>query len=182
MVELGTALGLAWMATHAPALAAELFVAALVVAAWALLAGGALSVAGRIPLRAHRRGLLAIAAGLVAMAVARPRVDLALPCAFGAAVLARVGLVRWGAVEGEPDPPAGGPLPPAPPGAGTRQGAAEDAPPRVVGALPPAARTAGRWTGRAGTVFGREAASALPRAARAAGRVAGRARQPRPPG
>jgi hypothetical protein len=169
------------MATRAPAVAAELFAAALVIAAWALIAAGALGVAGRVPLRAHRRGLLVLAAGLVALAVARPRVDLALPCVFFAAVLARVGLVRWGAAEGEPDASAAAPLSPDPAAPGPPPEAAEG-PGRVVsGALPPAARAAGRWTGRAGTVFGREAASALPRAARAAGRVAGRARQPPPP-
>jgi hypothetical protein len=164
--------GLAWVATRAPGVAPELIGAAAVVGAWALLGAGALGVRGRVRLRAHRRGILVLAAGLLVLPVAKPQLGLIVPCLLGAAVLFRVGLVRWGALDGEPAATA--------PSASS---GSSGPPPLSPSSAPPAhpasssVRLAGRWTGRAGTVLGREAASALPRAARAAGRVTGRARQ-----
>jgi hypothetical protein len=166
------------MATRAPAVAPELFGASLALGAWALLAAGALGVRGPVGLRVHRRGLLVLAAGLVVLALARPRADLIVPCVLAAAVLFRVGLVRWGALDREPDRSALEAQAPAHPVALPAALVARAA--AVAPTTPRTARVAGRLTARAGTVLGQEASSALPRAARAVGRVAGRARQPPP--
>ncbi len=172
------------MGFRAPAVAALLFGASLAVAAWALLAAGALGVYGPIGLTVHRRGLLLIGAGLVLLPLVTGRVrhpELDVPCWLAAAVLVRIGMVRWGGLE-EPDRAA---VPAATPTATAT--ATPTAVPRTGRArggnrapAPQAARVAGRLTGRAGTVLGREAAAALPRAARAAGRAIGHTRHQRP--
>jgi hypothetical protein len=167
------------MGFRAPAVAPELFGAAGAVAAWALLAAGALGIHGPIGLEVHRRGLLVVAAGLLILPLASAKLthaELDVPCVLVAAVLFRVGLVRWDGL-GEPDrtPREATPTPavvPAPTGGGTPTGTG----PR--GITP--ARNAGRLAGRAGTALGREAGAALPRAARVAGRALGRARQEPP--
>jgi hypothetical protein len=182
--------GLAWMGFRAPGVALLLFGAAGAVTAWAVLAAGALGLYGPVGLAVHRRGVLVLAAGLVVLPLASGNVshaELDVPCVVVAAVLLRIGLVRWDGL-GEPDRTLASPAPAAagvraaavaatgPTGAPGRQrpsgGAAEG--------RPGAARVAGQLTGRAGTVLGREAASVLPRAARAAGRALGRARHEPP--
>jgi len=153
------------MAFRAPAVAAELFGASAVVGGWALLAGGAFGLRGPVGLQLHRRGLLVLAVGFVVLPLASGRVshpELDVPCALGAALFCRIGLVKWGTV-GEPDPPADAGVPARPHVA------------RTVAAAGTAHR-AGRFAARAGTVVGREAANGLPKAARAAGRAIGRAR------
>jgi hypothetical protein len=164
------------MGFRAPAVAPELFGAASAIGAWALLGAGALGVHGPVGLGLHRRGLLVLAVGLVVLPLVTGRVthaELDVPCALAAAVLVRIGVVRWTGIDGEPDPVARTTTPAAPVVAD---------PPSTAGGLaaPRATRLAGRLTGRAGTVLGREAASLLPRAARAAGRAAGRALQQPP--
>jgi len=177
------------MGFRAPGVAPFLFGAAGAVTAWAVLAAGALGLYGPMGLAVHRRGVLVLAAGLVVLPLASGKVshaELDVPCVVVAAVLLRIGLVRWNGV-GDPDRTV---VSPAPAAAGVRAGAVATGPTGAPGeqrpsggaaeGRPGAARVAGQLTGRAGTVLGREAASVLPRAARAAGRALGRARHEPP--
>jgi hypothetical protein len=174
-VELGLAIGLAWMGFHAPAVAPQLFAASIAVGLWALVADGALALRGVVGLGLHRRGVLVLAACIALTPLAGGRVDrleLLVPCLVVAAVLGRVGLIRWDGLGSAGAGSAVGSV-----GAGSPVGFAGD---RTAGR--PGARVFGRATGRAGTIIGRDAAVAIPRAARAAGRVAGRAsRRPEQP-
>lgn len=179
------------MGFRAPAVAGLLFGASLAVGGWALLAAGGLGAARLVGLTAHRRGLLVLAGGLILLPLASGNVghaELDVPCWLAAAVLLRIGLVRWDGL-GEPDrevartatPTPAVATPAAAPGAAP--GATAPPPagcPAALGAAPPpvarSARVAGRMTARAGTVLGEGAATVLPRAARAAGRAIGRSR------
>jgi len=194
-VELGLALGLAWMGFHAPDAAPELFGACVGVGLWAVLADGALAVRGMIGLGLHRQGLLVLAAGLAVLPLVSGKLthlELLVPCLLVAAVLARIGLVRWDALAPPagsasampPDPRAGSdpralsdprPASASSPGGSARPVARPVRASRRAGAT---ARVFGRATGRAGTIISRDVNVAIPRAARVAGRVAGRARRP----
>ncbi len=176
------------MGFRAPAVAAELFGAAAGVAAWALLADGGFAVWGAVGLGPHRRGLLAVAGALVVLPIASgnlTRPELLVPCALCAALLGRLGLVRWGTLErpstalpSSPAPATGEATEPASP-AGVRSGPATSGPATTGGVgVRSAARVAGRVAGRTGRLTERNAGAAIPRMARLAGRVAGRARRP----
>jgi hypothetical protein len=180
------------MGFRAPAVAAELFGAAAGVAAWALLADGGFAVWGTVGLGPHRRGLLAVAGALVVLPIASgnlTRPELLVPCALCAALLGRLGLVRWGTLERPPTALASSPAPPTteatepPSPAAVRSGPATSGPATSGGAaagvgVRSAARVAGRVAGRTGRLTERNAGAAIPRMARLAGRVAGRARRP----
>jgi hypothetical protein len=90
------------MGFHAPGVAPQLFGSSVAVGAWALCADGALGLRGLVGLGVHRRGMLLLAAGLIALPVASgqvTRVELWLPCLLTAAVLGRIGLIRWPELE-----------------------------------------------------------------------------------
>jgi hypothetical protein len=111
------------MGLHAPGVAAQLFASSVAVAAWALLADGAFGLRGLVGLGVHRRGMLILATGLIVLPVASgqvTQVELWLPCVLSAAVLGRIGLLRWPALEASPtlaSPPKtkSGPMPASPP-------------------------------------------------------------------
>ena len=101
------------MGFHAPGVAPQLFASSVAVAAWALVADGALALRGLVGLGVHRRGMLLLAVGLVVLPVASgqiTRIELWLPCLLTAAVLTRIGLIRWPELEARPEtgPAAGG--------------------------------------------------------------------------
>ncbi len=188
-VELGLALGLAWMGFHAPDAAPELFGACVGVGLWAVLADGALAVRGMIGLGLHRQGLVVLAAGLAVLPLVSGKIthlELLVPCLLVAAVLARIGLVRWDALTPPAESDSGTPADPRPvsgtrPASGTSAGGSARSPARPARPSRRAGATArvfGRATGRAGTIISRDVNVAIPRAARVAGRVAGRARRP----
>jgi hypothetical protein len=168
LVELALALGLAWMGFRAPAAAARLLGAAIVVGLWALIADGSAAAWRLVGLRPHRRGLVLIAIGLILTPVVggdlgRPTV--AVSFVVAAALLGRLGLLRWHGLEVAAD---GSDHPPAP----------RDPPLPAVAHRATVARLLGRVTGRAGTIVAADVDAGIPRAARAAGRLAGRARRP----
>jgi len=103
------------MGFHAPGVAPQLFASSVAVAAWALLADGALALRGLIGLGVHRRGMLLLAAGLIVLPVASgqvTRIELWVPCLLAAAVLSRVGLIRWPGLEARPETPLSAPTQP----------------------------------------------------------------------
>jgi hypothetical protein len=90
------------MGFHAPAVAPQLFGSSVALGAWAVVADGALALRGWVGLGLHRRGVLALAAGLAVLPVASGHVttvELWVPCLLAAAVLGRVGLLRWPGLE-----------------------------------------------------------------------------------
>ena len=73
MVEGGVALGLVWLAIHAPKSAPGLLTAAGLVGIWALIADGPLAPVRVIGLGVHRRGLLVVAVGVAVVPFATGR-------------------------------------------------------------------------------------------------------------
>jgi len=151
------------MGFHAPGAAPELFGAAALTLGWALIADAPLGIVHLIAPRLHRTGLIALAVALAAIPLATGKLTnlaVLLPCLIAAAVLLRVGLVRW-------------------PGPGAQ---AAVRPPDEGSAGPIAGRKAGRMAGKAGTIAGQTAEVAVPVSARLAGRIIGRSRRRTPSG
>jgi len=179
LVEIAVAVGLGWIALHAPAAAAALMIAGGVVLAWALVADGPFAVVHVVGLTVHRRALILIGLGIAALPVLIGRITdplLLVTCGLAAAVLLRCSFFRWPAGVG----PAGGDS--SADAAGGRQATpATPDPPPGSGVDPPEShvsvvRRAARMTARTTTLAARQADAAAPKGARAAGRLIGRLR------
>ena len=155
-----------WIAIHTTAAAIPLVTGAVVLVGWAVVARGPLGVVPMVGLRVHRRGLVVVGIVLVALPVLSGHLTdpvAIVPCWLSGIVLGRMGMARWSprsaaVADGaghEPPTPAGSDL-----SNGTRH--------RI--------RSAGRATGRAGSVVARQADVAAPIGARAAGKIVGRVR------